>query len=1160
MSDIKSITKRDGTIVPFVPNKIQGAISKALKHLNKDVSLATGLTKDTIKEIEDLKLSESLTVEVTQDIVELILMKSNMPDVAKAYIIYRNEHTKKRQAIKPVNSKLKEEYKESSKHFNSKYEELIYLRTYSKWLELLGRREMWSETVKRYMDFMKENLGNKLDSKTYDELYNMILKREILPSMRLLQCSGEPARRENLCGYNCSYIAPTCIKDLCDIMYLSCNGVGVGFSVELINVDKFPVVKGQSNEKDQKLETFVIPDSKEGWCDSLGKGLQTWYDGKDVTFDYSKIRPAGARLKVMGGRASGPEPLKNLLNFTRSKILSRQGFKLSTLDMHDIICKIGEIVKMGGVRRCHPKGSRVLIKGKSFMAIEDVKVGDETLTDNGWKKVKNLFIQGKQKCARVFHQNGYIDCTTNHRLAVLKDSTGKFEWKEAKDISIGERLGFPIADEKNANVFGDTGKEVNKMPEFKYVKPKHSTTCKDITIPALDEWMSWFIGNFQGDGYVGLTKGKGELSTAVYGDDKDQAEKTKEQYMRFGVNCKIQQPTVKDYCLKVRVASKQLATYMYANVKQAKVTLRVPNFIKVASQKIKAAYVQGIMDADGSVKGHPIQIVVTVYEDFAKDIQSLLYSMGIMTRLKFKKRAQENWQDQYILVLVNNRDKEIFINLTKDVGFKKFKLQDVTQNTNRWPIDMIDKKELAKDWEKSVASNATHMTSDKALALGIKSKILPTEITCMMMHETEVDTYDLEVEDNHCFVCEGILTHNSAMISLSDLNDQAIRGAKTGEFWKHNGQRSMANNSAVYNSKPSDQDLIREWSALLDSYSGERGIFNRAGFAKQLPERRLKLLGDRVKTLGCNPCGEIILQSHQLCNLSTVVCRPYDTPDTLVKKVIHATILGTYQATLTNFKYVSDKFKTNCEEERLLGVSLTGQFDCKVVRTPQALQSLKEAAIKANIMFAKQFGITQATAVTCVKPEGTTGALTTSSCGIHPAFAPYYRRRVRISAHDPLFKLLKDSDAKYYPETGQTMDSANTYVLEVPLKSADGAITEKDMSGLDMFDYWKIVKDNYCEHNASTTVKYSSDETIDLLKRLKDNWETVGGLAFLPRDDAIYPLAPIEPMTKEEYEREIKIYQALNIDFSKLSYYELDDQYVDTKKTPACAGGVCHID
>lgn len=756
---IPTIIKRDGRIVPFDLEKIVSAIWKGMNTVQEgSMDEARVVASQVYAELIRIKRKFANfvpTVEGTQDIVEAELMRSDYVKSAKHYVLYRQERAKLRAKGFEVPATVRKLASDSKKYFRNALGEFVYYRSYARWIDAENRRETWIETVDRYVSFMRENLGNKLKESEYKEVREAILNHQAMPSMRLLQFAGTPAKRDNICAYNCSFIAPESFQDLGEIIHISMNGTGCGWSVESANVEKFPQIMMQTGEK---LPTHVIPDSKEGWADSLVLGMKTWASGKDIEFDFSQLRPEGARLKVMGGKSSGPAPLIRLLSFTRQIMFARQGKRLRPIDLHDIICMIGDCVVAGGVRR-------------------------------------------------------------------------------------------------------------------------------------------------------------------------------------------------------------------------------------------------------------------------------------------------------------------------------------------------------------------------------------------------------------------------SAMISLSDLGDELIRDAKKGAFYMTHPHRMLANNSAVYLSKPTNEEFLKEWMALVESRSGERGIFNRGSLAQTLPERRLKVLKEYkgyfdasgqhiIGPIGTNPCGEIILQSKQFCNLSEIVARAEDTEATLLKKMRIATILGTYQASLTNFQYLSKEWKENCEKERLLGVSITGQWDSPVVRNPNVMRKLKESAIKYNKEYAKRFGIGESTAITCVKPSGTLSQTVDCSSGMHPRHSKYYIRRIRISSTDSLFKMLKDQGVPYHPEVGQAADTANTYVLEFPVKAPSGSIFRDDLSAIEQLEYWKMVKENYTEHNPSITISIGEGEWIAVANWVYENWDICGGLSFLPREDAVYKLAPYESIDEKTYKELSKRLE--HVDYSKIITYEKQNE-TDLKKELACVSGVCEI-
>jgi ribonucleoside-triphosphate reductase len=760
LNKIKNVRNREGKVIPFNINKIADAVYKAFITTKEGEKKEAGdVAKKVFHKLTHIKAGNNgkrfiPTVEMIQDLVEAELMDLGYHSTAKSYILYRSKRAELRREVGTIPPESKKIFDESSSYFVSSYEEFIFYRTYSKWQDSLGRRETWIETIDRFMAYMKKNIDGKMSSKDFSEVREAILKQEVCPSMRLLWSAGEACEKSNVWAYNCSYIAPSCWQDLGEIMFILMSGAGLGFSVESETVQKFPQIRRQTGKH---LTAHIVEDSKEGWANAFVLACKTWTDGYDIDFDYSKVRPSGARLVIAGGRASGPQPLIDLINFAKKKILARQTKRLTNLDLHDIICQIGLIVVAGGVRR-------------------------------------------------------------------------------------------------------------------------------------------------------------------------------------------------------------------------------------------------------------------------------------------------------------------------------------------------------------------------------------------------------------------------SALISLSDIDDESMRKSKQGQFWIDNGQRSMANNSAVYSQKPSASEFLNEWIELIRSGTGERGIFNRGGLMTQLPKRRIdnwkkaEIIDDQnviVGLPGSNPCGEITLRSKQFCNLTSIVVRPKDTAEDLKRKVRLSTILGTYQATLTNFGYLSKEWKENCDDEALLGVSITGYYDNRTIRNDKVLSELREEAIKTNKEYARKFGINNSTCITTIKPHGNSGQLLYVGSGMHPWYAKHYIRRVRISTNDPLYQLIKDQGVPFKAEVGYSTANSTVAVVEFPIKAPEGAVTRDQVSAIDLLNEWKRLKINYIEHNPSVTIYVGNDEWIKVANFIYENWDIVGGLSFLPRSEHVYQLAPYEEISKEEYEKRIN--EIKHIDFSKLIYYEQDDNTVGAKEY-ACVSGVCSID
>jgi ribonucleoside-triphosphate reductase (thioredoxin) len=636
-----------------------------------------------------------------------------------------------------------------SNYLPTPYQEFIHLSRYSRWLPENDRRETWDETVDRYFDFFTEHLSDlhqyKIEDSLRKELEDAVLSLRVMPSMRCLMTAGEALKRENIAGYNCSYIAVDRPQSFDEILYVLMNGTGVGFSVERQYVNELPRIADDFHETDT---TIKVADSRLGWSKAFKELVGMLYVGQIPKWDLSKLRPAGAPLKTFGGRSSGPAPLEDLFNFCIIKFKIAAGRKLTSLEAHDIVCKIAEVVVVGGVRR-------------------------------------------------------------------------------------------------------------------------------------------------------------------------------------------------------------------------------------------------------------------------------------------------------------------------------------------------------------------------------------------------------------------------SALISLSNLSDDRMRHAKSGQWWVDEGHRALANNSACYTEKPDIGIFMDEWKALYDSKSGERGIFNRESANKMAMNNGRRIV--EGYEFGTNPCSEIILRSRQFCNLSEVVVRASDNKETLLEKVRLATILGTFQSTLVNFRYVSSAWRKNCEEERLLGVSLTGIMDCEYTNGRKGalkvlLEELKAEAVRTNKEFAEKIGINQSVAVTCVKPSGTVSQLVDAASGIHARHNPFYTRTVRGDKKDPLTKMMTDMG---FPVEDDVMNPSHTSVFSFPIKVEKGAIFRTDMDAIEQLEMWLTYQKYWCEHKPSVTITVKEPEWMEVGAWVYKHFDYMSGISFLPFSDHAYKQAPYQDTTEEEYNA-LVAKMPTNIDWSKLAEYEKTDMTVGSQEL-ACSAGGCEI-
>ena len=418
----------------------------------------------------------------------------------------------------------------------------------------------------------------------------------------------------------------------------------------------------------------------------------------------------------------------------------------------------------------------------------------------------------------------------------------------------------------------------------------------------------------------------------------------------------------------------------------------------------------------------------------------------------------------------------------------------------------------------------------------------------------------LEAHDICCKIAEIVVVggvRRSALLSASNLSDDRMRHAKSGRWWESNVQRALANNSACYTERPDMGIFMEEWKSLYESKSGERGIFNREAAKEQAAKNGRR---DPDHEFGTNPCSEIILRSKEFCNLTEIVVREDDTHETLKQKVKLATILGTWQSTLTNFKYLNKKWNENCVEERLLGVSMTGIMDCPLTHSynnglGDLLKELKQVAIDTNKEWAKKLNINQSAAITCVKPSGTVSQLVDSASGIHARHNPYYVRTVRADKKDPLAKMMKDAG---FPLEDDVTKPDHTWVFSFPIKGPEKGIYRKDMSAIEHLELWKVYQDNWCEHKPSITVSVKEDEWLAVGAWVYENFDKMSGVSFLPFADHSYRQAPYQDCSKQEYETLLKKMPD-DIVWAKLSEYEEKDMTHGSQELACSAEGGCEI-
>ena len=1029
---------------------------------------------------------------------------------------------------------------------NPQYSEFIALSRYARFDDEKGRREIWPETVERLINFWKGKYPEH--SKVLEKkIQPAILHLETMPSMRSLMTAGEALDRCNVAGYNCSFVAVESPRDFDEILYILMNGTGVGYSVERQYVTKLPEVAEEFHATSTVIQ---VKDSKLGWAKAYKELLSLLWQGEVPEWDLSKVRPAGARLKTFGGRASGPAPLDSLFRFSVEMFKKAAGRKLTSLECHDLVCKIADIVVVGGVRRCLPEGS-LIHTDKGMVPIEDVQPGyHKALTTDGYHPVTNKFNQGQQDLLTIQTQTGSFSCTPNHKMAVLQSAYGDYSWVKAEDLQEGDRLLHTTSVIDGVDTH---------LPKSSYVRPAMAYTAKPVEIPTLDEDMAWFIGYYHANGHSAIRQsGPGKrnsvISVSVPNTAPQVVDKCYEQLSKFGVNVRINEGD--GACKNLKATSVELALWMAEHIKTSNEEFDVPDFIMQAKPEIRSAYVAGVMDGDGSISNRPIQIMSCIHQGYLQQLQAVCASLGVATRVRLNRPAQGNWKPLYQLCLKGSKQERQF---TLTVG--KYLIYKVEPPRSRkaeqfsysLPAGMVRQaeKEHRVGYHQNYNVNCPIELWEEIS--GMESQFTPVSVIGIEEGGVEY-TWDIEVADKHEFFCNGILTHNSALISLSNLSDDRMRNAKSGQWWQDNPQRALANNSYVADERPDFEIFLEEWMNLYKSRSGERGIFSRRASQKQADNTGRR---ESNHDFGTNPCSEIILRNKQFCNLSEVVIRPTDDLESLLVKVENATIIGTFQSTLTDFRYLRKKWKENTEEERLLGVSMTGIMDHPILsdskKSVEWLDAMREHAIKVNKEWSAKLGINQSVSITAVKPSGTVSQLVDSSSGIHPRFSDYYLRTVRADKKDPLATFMIDKG--FYAEEDQ-MNPSN-WVFYFPMKSPEGSVTASDMGALKQLELWKVYQDHWCEHKPSMTCYYKDSEFMEVGNWVWNHFNEISGVSFLPVSDHIYPQAPYQPISEKEYGEWMES-MPKDVDWTELVQYEQGDTTISSQEL-ACSGGNCEI-
>ena len=944
------------------------------------------------------------------------------------------------------------------------YQQFIATSRYSRWQDELGRRETWEESVSRYFTFFLEKLSaeGRLTDRVVSELHecrDAVLNLEVMPSMRALMTAGKALERDHVAGFNCSYIAVDHPHVFDEILYVLCCGTGVGFSVEQDDVAKLPEVPHDIHASDSVI---VVADSKIGWASAFRELISMLYAGKVPKWDVSKIRPAGARLKTFGGRASGPEPLVKLFEFTVEIFRGAMGRKLKPVECHDIVCKVAEIVVVGGVRR----SALISLSDLSDVEMRHSKAGNWWESNVQRALANNSAVYDKKPDIGQFMEEWIsLYRSGSGERGIFNRYAAKRYISELPERNSDFRFGTnPCCVKGDCEILTDAG----------YIK------IEDLVDKKVNVW--------NGKEFCEVTPfyaGMGEITKVNLSDGTS-------------LECTPNHKFVLDGMEFVEAAE------LAVGDKLQKFSMPV---VEGEEKYPVDGYSQGFYSGDGNA-GYPFS---WVYEPKYDCISRLVGRTGGTT-----KYGRIQWHHGEMLP-------KDFVPVNGGVEYKLNWLAGLLdadgtvtrdKNGNGMQLASVDARFLEK-----VRLMLT--------TLGVRAKIVHAANAGQKLlpdGKGGSKLYD-------CKESKRLLIGNSDTYHLISIG--------------------LNFNRLKVHDNPPQRDARQFVRVVSVEYHGEVA----PTYCFTEPSMHTGTFNGIVTGQS-----EILLRSAQFCNLTSVQISASDTASELKRKVRIATILGTLQSSLTDFRYLRKVWKRNSEEERLLGVSLSGICDNALTNNPRSkdlpklLSGLREHAREVNKEWAGLIGINPSVAITCVKPEGTTSQLCDKASGIHPRYSPYYIRTVRSDKKDPLAKLMKDSG---FPVEDDVTKPDSTYVFSFPMKSPKGALMRDDLTAIDQLELWMVYKKYWADHTVSCTVYVRESEWIDVAGWVYKNFDNISGVSFLPHSNHVYKQAPYQEITKEDYEVALKAMPD-SIDWSKLSEYELEDQTTGAKEL-ACTGNSCEI-
>ncbi len=1021
--------------MPFDPSKIQRAVERCYAEVGDTTHYPAADLADWVAE-SAASNPAMYHVEEIQDLVEKILMEQGEHEAAKRYILYRADHARQRDE-RPIPDHVRAAFDADTPYFPTALQRWQFMDKYARYNQSLGRRETWVETVDRTVDFLHELAGDRLGREVYERIRRGILNMEVMPSMRLLAMAGAPARRDNTTLYNCFSSDTRFVTDQ-GPRYM---GPMVGQSVRVLAAD--------GTYRDAKVQSFGRQ--------MLNRITIThWNGGKHGNETYTVLATPNHRWLLLDGSETSDLRLGDKLRQSADVLVDADEDAIR----HGFVFGDGTLSRQNGVEY-----AQVRLCGKKAVA------------------VGAYFSDFKQSYPPSYGGDPMVYCGRDNA-----------HWKQLppQDMITPEYVkGF-----------------IQGLVEADGSKTSGGNTRIDTQDAALVAWLR---------DYAPMA-GYKILSQRTYNEPTNYGPRSAPLHQ-------ILLGQGESAIMRVISITPHGEEEVYCVVEPTTHTFTLGN---------------------GQVTGNCSYQAIDSLDAFP---EALLISMagcgvGFSVERKFVEKLPTIKPQNGL----HSPPDEYTVEDSAEGWARALRF-----GVNLW----VDGGDIAFDYSQIRPQGAVLLTKGgrasgpeplKHMLDFVRSTILARQGQKLR----PIDCHDIMCEVGNAAVSGGV--RRTAMISLFDEDDHDMLMAKAPGFEQFHNRRWNANNSMVWkDTATTDQSVfIDRFMTMVKSGNGEPGIFSRKNAQLMMPQRR-----DKSYDFGTNPCGEIVLRSNQFCNLSAAVVRASDTYASLADKVALATIIGTIQSMATHFPNLRPIWKQNCDEERLLGVDITGQQDNPRLLTTETFRNLRYSAVKVNRLMSGLLGINQSASITCVKPSGNTSTLVNCSSGLHARWAKFQVKRVRVAATSPTYKVLRDAGVPLSPENGQTAEDAVTWVASFPVKAPEGAITKNDLTAVDQCEWWLRNKINWTEHNPSVTITYKPDEVIDLMQWVWNHRDKIGGMSFLPNFDIKLDQLPNEEISEAEYERLVAAFPK-QIDWSRIYRYEAEDMS-KASTTGACEGPVCLI-